>query len=147
MARNDRPANPFAALESLRAVLPAARPTAGRALSESRHADGVASGLGERLSSSEPAPAPAAPAVPSEPGPARAVVRMERKGRAGKEVTVVEQLGLDASALQLWLADLKRALGCGGTVHGETLLLQGDQRARLEALLRARGVRRVSVAG
>ena len=30
-----------------------------------------------------------------EPGPpAKAVVRMERKGRGGKEVTVVEQLGL-----------------------------------------------------
>ena len=33
-------------------------------------------------------------AEPHPKGPARAVVRLERKGRRGKEVTVVEQLGL-----------------------------------------------------
>ena len=78
-------------------------------------------------------------------GPARAVVRMERKGRGGKEVTVVEQLGLPAKQLDLWLKALKQSLGCGGTVDGDTLVLQGDQRDRLPALLEARGVRKVTV--
>lgn len=80
-----------------------------------------------------------------EKGPARAVVRMERKGRGGKEVTVVEQLALKPKQLDEWLKALKNGLGCGGAVEGETLVLQGDQRKRLPALLEARGVRKVTV--
>jgi translation initiation factor 1 len=84
--------------------------------------------------------------APREPkGPARAVVRMERKGRGGKEVTVVEQLeGVD---LDKWLKDLKNSLGCGGALEGATLVLQGDQRKRLPKLLEAKGVRKVIVSG
>jgi translation initiation factor 1 len=93
-----------------------------------------------------PAPAPVKADAAKEPkGPARAVVRMERKGRGGKEVTVVEQLGLPAAELDKWLKALKGGLGCGGTVEEDTLVLQGDQRERLPALLEARGVRRVTV--
>jgi translation initiation factor 1 len=91
-----------------------------------------------------PPPAPGKPAEPPK-GPARAVVRMERKGRGGKEVTVVEQLGLSPAEREVWVKALKGSLGCGGTVEGETLVLQGDQRERLPALLEARGVRRVTV--
>ncbi len=85
------------------------------------------------------------PPEPQKKGPARAVVRMERKGRGGKEVTVVEQLGLGANDLERWLKDLKNALGCGGAIEGDTLVLQGDQRKRLPALLEARGVRKVTL--
>ncbi|HZH17091.1 MAG TPA: translation initiation factor [Archangium sp.] len=93
-----------------------------------------------------PAPAPVkADNSKESKGPARAVVRMERKGRGGKEVTVVEQLGLPAAELEKWLKALKGGLGCGGTVEEDTLVLQGDQRERLPALLEARGVRRVTV--
>jgi translation initiation factor 1 len=93
-----------------------------------------------------PAPKSAESAERAEPkGPARAVVRMERKGRGGKEVTVVEQLGLRAAELEAWLKALKGQLGCGGTVEADTLVLQGDQRERLPALLGARGVRKVTV--
>ena len=45
--------------------------------------------LREKLGDLPAGPAPAPPAPPK--GPARAVVRMERKGRGGKEVTAVEQ--------------------------------------------------------
>lgn len=93
---------------------------------------------------SGPAPAPA-PEANEPKGPARAVVRMERKGRGGKEVTVVEQLGLRGAELEAWLKALKGSLGCGGTVEEDTLVLQGDQRERLPALLSARGVRKVTV--
>jgi translation initiation factor 1 len=73
------------------------------------------------------------------------VVRMERKGRGGKEVTVVEQLGLPPPEREVWLKALKGTLGCGGAVEEESLVLQGDHRERLPALLEARGVRRVIV--
>ncbi|MBS2022906.1 MAG: translation initiation factor, partial [Deltaproteobacteria bacterium] len=72
-------------------------------------------------------------------GPARAVVRKEKKGRGGKEVTVVEQLGLPAKQLEVWLKALKNALGCGGAVEGDTLVLQGEHRDRLKLLLEERG--------
>jgi translation initiation factor 1 len=91
-----------------------------------------------------PAPAPAPPQTEKK-GPARAVVRMERTGRGGKEVTVVEQLGLPEAELAAWCKALKGALGCGGTVEGDTLVLQGDQRERLEPLLLKRGVRKVTL--
>lgn len=93
-----------------------------------------------------PAVPVAAPVSKPEPkGPARAVVRMERKGRGGKEVTVVEHLELPVPQREVWLKALKNSLGCGGVVEDDTLVLQGDQRERLPALLEARGVRKVTV--
>nr|WP_153865966.1 MULTISPECIES: translation initiation factor [Myxococcaceae] len=93
-----------------------------------------------------PGPPPREAAPPLEPkGPARAVVRMERKGRGGKEVTVVEGLGLRDAELEVWLKALKGSLGCGGTREEDALVLQGDQRERLPGLLSARGVRKVTV--
>lgn len=107
--------NPFAALAALRASLPEG-----------------------------PAPKPAAAPAPKK-GPAKAVVRLERKGRGGKDVTVIEQLGLSEPELETWLKALKGQLGCGGAVEGATLVLQGDLRKRIEPLLVARGVRQVKV--
>lgn len=78
-------------------------------------------------------------------GPARAVVRYERKGRGGKEVTLVEQLELPDRELQHWLKALKGSLGCGGAIEDAALVLQGDHRKRLPALLEARGVRKISI--
>jgi translation initiation factor 1 len=73
-------------------------------------------------------------------------VRVERSGRAGKEVTVIEHLALPAAELERWLKALKAGLGCGGVLEGEALMLQGDQRTREPALLTARGVRKITVA-
>jgi translation initiation factor 1 len=110
--------NPFAALASLREQLP------------------------EGAAPPPPNPEPRAPS-PTR-GPARAVVRYQRKGRGGKEATIIEQLGLDATTLDEWCRELKRALGCGGHVEGEQLVFAGDQRTRLPALLEGKGVRRVT---
>jgi len=82
--------------------------------------------------------------APAPKGPSRAVVRYERKGRGGKEATVVEQLVLSPKERAEWLLAMKQALGCGGMLEGEALVLQGDQRTRVRAWLEARGVSRVS---
>ena len=87
------------------------------------------------------------PGATAHATPARAVVRMERKGRGGKEVTVVEKLDLKPPDLEAWCRDLKSAMGCGGTVDGDVIVLQGDLRPRIAAVLEARGVARVTVAG
>jgi translation initiation factor 1 len=115
-----KPANagPFAALAPLRDALPA--------------------GVSPPPAVAKPAPAPV--------GPARAVVRFEKKGRRGKQVTVIEQLGLGPAALEEWARALKGALGTGGAVEDDTIVLQGDVRTRIEPLLAARGVRKITIA-
>jgi translation initiation factor 1 len=72
------------------------------------------------------------------------VVRLERKGRGGKEVTVVEKLELRASELERWAKSLKQGLGCGGVVEGRTIVLQGDQRGRAVTWLEGKGVRKIT---
>ncbi|HVV82606.1 MAG TPA: translation initiation factor [Kofleriaceae bacterium] len=86
-----------------------------------------------------------AKATEAPKGPARAVVRLERKGRGGKEATIVEKLELAPAELERWCKELKSALGCGGAVDGPAIVLQGDLRKRLESLLVSRGVRKVTV--
>jgi translation initiation factor 1 len=94
-----------------------------------------------------PGPNPSAGASSPTPKkrPARAVVRMERKHRGGKEVTVIDHLGLSATELESWCRALKQALGCGGSVDGATIVLQGDLRTRLPDVLTRRGVGKVTV--
>lgn len=79
-------------------------------------------------------------------GPARAVVRLERTGRGGKEVTCVEQLELQKPQREAWLKELKSAMGCGGVIEEDALVLQGDLRERVAKWLEKKGVRKVIVA-
>lgn len=98
----------------------------------------------EALRSQLPAGEAPKPA-PIAKGPARAVVRLERKQRGGKEVTIVDKLELKPDELERWCRELKQALGCGGSVEDGAILLQGDLRKRVPDLLAARGVGRVTV--
>lgn len=77
----------------------------------------------------------------SEPVPDRLVVklRMEKKGRGGKTVSVVYDLPDNAAFLKALCGELKRACGTGGAVAGNTIELQGDQRERLRELLLEKG--------
>jgi len=111
-----KPDHPFAALAGLRDQLPAA-----------------------------PAPSTAGEPHAAPKGPARAVVRMERKGRKGREVTVIEKLDLSTAQLEIWCRELKQALGCGGAVEGDAIVLQGDLRPRIEPALLRRGVRKITI--
>lgn len=79
-------------------------------------------------------------------GPARAVVRLERAGRRGKEVTIVEHLELSLKQREAWLKELKSAMGCGGVLEEDALVLQGDLRERAAKWLEKKGVRKVTVA-
>ena len=118
--------NPFGALGPLRDQLPEKK-----------------TGLDE-IASPEPSVPQVKPGKDGRTWP-RAVVRMERAGRGGKEATVIEQLNLTSSERVQWLKALKAALGCGGSVEGDTIMLQGDQRERLKRVLADRGVKKVIV--
>src|SRR5262245_15860954 len=99
----------------------------------------------ERLRDQLPAGPQKVDAKPIPKGPARAVVRYERKHRGGKEVTVVEKLELKNDELTRWCRELKQALGCGKSVEKTSIVLQGDQRSRLPDLLTAHDVDRMTM--
>ena len=69
--------------------------------------------------------------------PSRVVakLRMEKKGRAGKSVTVVYDLPQNAAFLKELCQELKRACGTGGAVTDDTIELQGDLRDRIREFL------------
>ena len=77
-----------------------------------------------------------------EPIPTRVVakLRMEKKGRGGKMVTVVDGLPRNAAFLKDLSQDLKRACGTGGAVLEDGVELQGDLRERVRQFLLQRGL-------
>jgi translation initiation factor 1 len=73
--------------------------------------------------------------VPVRSGKIVAKLRMEKKGRGGKMVTVVDGLPQNAAFLKELCQELKRACGTGGAVSDGTIELQGDLRDRVRELL------------
>jgi translation initiation factor 1 len=66
-------------------------------------------------------------------------LRIEKAGRKGKTVTVIESLPRNPAFLKELAAELKRACGSGGKV-GDTLIeIQGDHLDTIRVHLRARG--------
>ena len=72
---------------------------------------------------------------PVPPGRILAKLRMEKKGRSGKTVTVIAGLPRNAVFLKDLCAELKRACGTGGAVAEDTIELQGDLRDRVREYL------------
>lgn len=66
-------------------------------------------------------------------------LRLEKSGRGGKSVTVVDGLPKNRDFLRALAGDLKRACGTGGTVGPGCVEIQGDRREVLRPLLVARG--------
>lgn len=62
-------------------------------------------------------------------------LRIEKKGRGGKIVTVLYGLPENPDFLEGLAKDLKKSLGTGGSVVGATIELQGEWRERLHVLL------------
>jgi translation initiation factor 1 len=75
-------------------------------------------------------------AVPERP---TARLRIEKAGRKGKTVTVVEGLPRNAAFLKSLAAELKRSCGTGGKAGERHVEIQGDHLDTLRALFRAKG--------
>ena len=75
-------------------------------------------------------------AIPDRP---IAKLRMEKKGRGGKTVTVIYGLPDNTEFLKSLCSDLKKACGCGGSTTGDGVELQGDLRDRVRAHLEKKG--------
>lgn len=82
-------------------------------------------------------PEPQTPSAPTIAGPVK--LRLERKGRRGKSVTVLDDLEGPPEAVDELARDLRQHLGVGGTVTETGIELQGDCRERVAARLRADG--------
>ena len=76
-----------------------------------------------------------------EPVPARvtAKLRMEKKGRGGKTVTVVYGLPRNPPFIKALAQELKRVCGTGGTPAEDSVELQGDLRDRVRDYLLKKG--------
>jgi translation initiation factor 1 len=63
---------------------------------------------------------------PAAPSKIRTIVRIDRKGRGGKSVTVIEGLQIPAEDSEKLLKRLKAKLGTGGAVKNGALEIQGN---------------------
>jgi|WetSurSiteA1Bulk_404760.scaffolds.fasta_scaffold00224_12 translation initiation factor 1 len=69
----------------------------------------------------------------------KVTVRLERKGRGGKTVTIIEGLRMSEKEREFLLRNLKSSLGTGGTAKDTSLEIQGDHREMIMAELESMG--------
>jgi translation initiation factor 1 len=88
-----------------------------------------------------PEPSPAADSPQSVWKMGRVVLRRETAHRGGKTVIVVSDFAthLPGSVIEMVAKKLRTACGCGGTVKGRTIELQGDQPGRVRTALESEG--------
>lgn len=111
-------ASPFAALASLRERLPQAPPAA-------------------------PEPLATPPVDRTYSG--KIVLARTKKGRGGKTVTSVSGIAAQGARLEEIAKELRQALGCGTSVEGEVILVQGEQAPRVRTFLETKGAKRVVI--
>ena len=87
-------------------------------------------------------------AEPEKPAPAptkmgRVVLRREKAQRGGKTVVVVSDFDARISDVEIedFARKARQACGCGGTVRGREIELQGDNAAKVRAYFEGAGFR------
>lgn len=76
----------------------------------------------------------------------RVDLRREKAGRGGKTVTVLEGITNPDDRRDL-LKSLQKLCGCGGTIKGDAIEIQGDKRDEMEQALKDQGYRVVLSGG
>ena len=98
---------------------------------------------GLRIDGLPPGEEPSEPVKPTvrKPGLGRVVLRREKAHRGGKTVIVVHDFApsIPMSVIEELARKLRHACGCGGTTRQRSIELQGNQPARIRALLEEEG--------
>ena len=66
-------------------------------------------------------------------------IMLDKRNRNGKKVTIMAGFECDDEELKVIAKDLKQQCGVGGSARGGEILIQGDFREKLKALLMAKG--------
>ncbi|MCB2212919.1 translation initiation factor [bacterium] len=106
-------------------------------MSKNKRRDGLVYSTGPVRS--EPESEPSGTGKPS--GSSEAVLRIEKKGRRGKTVTLVELRNTHQPRAKEIGRKLKSACGVGGTTRGLVVEVQGDQRDAVRPILEQEGFR------
>mgnify|MGYP003453817670 CR=1 FL=1 len=77
----------------------------------------------------------------SQPGKIVVTLRIEKSGRGGKTVTVIDGLPRNKDFVQALAGELKKALGTGGTAEESSVEIQGDRRDAIRQKLQSKGWR------
>lgn len=77
-----------------------------------------------------------------DPKDQKLIVALDKKGRAGKQVTVVNGFVGSADDLESLGKTLKTKCGVGGSVKDGSVLIQGDQRDKIVTILNNLGYSR-----
>jgi translation initiation factor 1 len=102
-------------------------------------------GLNAAFANLDLGPLPDGPPTPAPPQPnwkmGRVILRKETAQRGGKTVIVVHDFAthLPSSVIEKTAKLLRQQCGCGGTVKGRTIEIQGDQAGRIRAALEREG--------
>ena len=71
----------------------------------------------------------------------RLTIAYERKGRGGKEVTIIRGFTVSHEEVSAIASKLKSKLGTGGSARGGEILMQGDRREKVREVLSDMGVK------
>ena len=69
------------------------------------------------------------------------VLRLEKAGRGGKAVTVIDELPRNRAFVESLAGELKKALGTGGKAADGKVEIQGEHREAIRSRLQAKGWR------
>ncbi len=72
------------------------------------------------------------------PGKIVVTLRIEKSGRGGKTVTVIDGLPRNKDFVQALAGELKKALGTGGTAEESSVEIQGDRRDAIRQKLQSK---------
>lgn len=74
-------------------------------------------------------------------------MRLESKGRGGKEVTVLFNLPFSESDAKAFKRDIQGVLACGATFKNSQIELRGDLRNKVETYCKDKGMKIVRAGG
>lgn len=83
--------------------------------------------------------------APVSDGPCK--IRLEKKARGGKSVTVLFELPFPKSEAKKLMREIQTLIGTGATYKNDTIELRGDVRDKVEDLFQKKGLKIIRAGG